>query len=317
MPEAMTDERKKWVKEQLAQLVASNNDSKGEGGQSKVAKMLSISSATISTICNGTYAAKGDDMMLKLEEYFLTKQTAARMHKGASYKPLTISENILKELEYCQLKGKITCITGDAGIGKTMAATRYMEMHPTSTISITGVSGFKSVRMLMEMLCDAIGIEYKGQYATRKRIAEKLHDGMLIICDEAQFFTMAQIEHLRGYMDMMHDNGQTLGIALLGNLKTTDKFDSTSNTALDQLSSRTRRSIHHATEVQRADIEMLFPEVTDSAASVDFLLKTAREKGISLRNTCELYSVAADNGNVSYGCLRAAAKFVAGSLPRK
>ena len=112
---------------------------KTEGlSQAKAALALGMSAAVLSQYRRSIYD-KGDigEVEKKLEEFFRIKEEQAENTKKAEpfrttqgYIPTSISESAYKLIRYCQLEKGIVVIDGDAGIGKTKAAAKYLQDNP-------------------------------------------------------------------------------------------------------------------------------------------------------------------------------------------
>lgn len=59
-----------------------------------------------------------------------------RTKTSAGYIPTTISEEAYKLIRYCQLEKGIVVIDGDAGIGKTKAAAKFLQDNPSTTVYV-------------------------------------------------------------------------------------------------------------------------------------------------------------------------------------
>ncbi len=79
----------------------------------------------------------------KLEEFFRTQEEQeASTEKALPYRPTqdyiptSISEDVYKLIRYCQLEKGMVIIHGDAGIGKTKGAERFVRENPTASVYI-------------------------------------------------------------------------------------------------------------------------------------------------------------------------------------
>ncbi|MFR8426935.1 MAG: hypothetical protein ACLVCH_04320 [Roseburia inulinivorans] len=81
----------------------------------------------------------------KLKEFFQIQEEKTqnaqkaepfRTKTSAGYIPTTISEEAYKLIRYCQLEKGIVVIDGDAGIGKTKAAAKFLQDNPSTTVYV-------------------------------------------------------------------------------------------------------------------------------------------------------------------------------------
>ena len=114
--------------------------------QAKAAPILGISQAALSQYRRSMYD-KGDIEAVenKLKEFFQIQQEKEenaqkaepfRAKASAGYIPTTISEEAYKLIRYCQLEKGIVVIDGDAGIGKTKAAAKFLQDNPSTTVYV-------------------------------------------------------------------------------------------------------------------------------------------------------------------------------------
>ena len=100
------------------------------GSQTKAARALGKSAATLSTYLNDRYNGNLSDFEKFLTETFETKAAAENLKSAQvlnSYKPTSISSEVYETIRLCHLKGGLAIECGDAGIGKTMACKKYAE----------------------------------------------------------------------------------------------------------------------------------------------------------------------------------------------
>ena len=91
-------------------------------------------------------------------------------------------------IRYCQLEKGIVVIDGDAGIGKTKAATKFLRDNPSTTVYVSITPSTSSVRSLLRMIRK--GFEDFGKSENRGSV--HFHQGTFekyrqcLIIDEAQ-----------------------------------------------------------------------------------------------------------------------------------
>lgn len=280
--------------------------------QNELAKATGISATALSQIKTGKYPSDPQGIFDTIANFLSVKDRAKLTYTEIDYAPTSISTKIYDIINVCQVKGGLAVAAGEAGIGKTKAAQKFVKDHPTNSVLITVNSCFTSIKSLLKIIADRIGAP-----AERSRdelwftITKKLSDGMVLIFDEAQHLTLKDIEVLRSFSDYFNDKGQTLGICFIGNLETIARIGS-KKAEFAQIANRTKqRKIYLRSEIRRDDIKKLFPilEAEDKEKEIDFLFQVAQTQQ-ALRGTVNLFSNAYDNENYSYNGLVAMAKFM-------
>ncbi|MGN0574649.1 MAG: AAA family ATPase [Ruminococcus sp.] len=297
--------------QELLQKVEELKKEKGIS-QNEVGKLMGISGTALSQIKNGKYPADPQSIFDAMANYFGVKEKAKLTYSEISYAPTYISSQIYDIISVCQVKGGLAIAAGDAGIGKTKAAQKFVTDNPTNSILITVNSCFTSIKSLLKIIAERIGAS-----AERSRdelwfaITRKLSDGMVLIFDEAQHLTLKDIEVLRSFSDYFNDKGQTLGICFIGNLDTVARIGS-KKAEFAQIANRTKqRKIYLKSQIKREDIKKLFPvlESEQKEKEIDFLFRIAQTPQ-ALRGVVNLFSNAYDNEDYSYNGLVAMAKFM-------
>lgn len=280
--------------------------------QNAVGDLLGISGTTLSQIKNGKYNANPQKIFDALAGYFEVKEHAKLTYSEVEYAPTSISEQIYDIISVCQVKGGLAVACGDAGIGKTKAAQKFVSDNPSNSFLITINPCLNNAKSLLETLADRIGaVQEKSVNKLWISIANKLSDGTVLIFDESQHLTTKTIEILRSFSDYFNEKGQTLGICFIGNLETVTRMGG-KKAEFAQISNRTKqRKIYRNTEIQRDDICKLFPilKSENMNAEINYLLRIARTPQ-ALRGAINLFSNAYDNENYTYAGLVAMAKFM-------
>ncbi len=304
----MTDQER-IAREWLEQMIVRGNNERGEGGLSAASKMLGISSGVLSQLRNNKYPGNSDNKWEQIYAHAIAKQEAAATYKMGGYAPTSVSEKILSYMRYCHVRGGVMAITGDAGIGKTMAIRQYQKQYPDNVVVITMRNGYRSIKTGLMMLAKAMGIKEKGKniYTLDEDISARLRDNMLIIIDEAQHCSLKMIDHLRSFPDEFDGTGKTLGMVFLGNKTTADKFGGSQDSELGQISSRAIVNMSYGVEdVTIEDMRMLFADLEDEASLE--LMHGLTQGAQGIRGAMRVYEVAMDNQNISYDGLVAAAR---------
>ncbi len=280
--------------------------------QNAVCQLIGVSGTAYSQIRNGKYNANPQKFFDTLAGYFGVKEKARLTYSEVEYAPTSISEQVYVTIALCQKKGGLAVVCGDAGIGKTKAAQKFVADNPSNSFLITINPCLTNTKSLLKTIADRIGAgQEKSNNELWLSIAGKLSDGKVLIFDEAQHLTVKAIEVLRSFSDYFNDKGQTLGICFIGNAETITRMGG-KKAEFAQIANRTKqRKIYRNTEIQRDDICKLFPilEAENMNAEIDFLHRIARTPQ-ALRGAINLFSNAYDNENYTYAGLVAMAKFM-------
>lgn len=281
-----------------------------ETSQAKAAQLTGISASAISTLRKGEYKGSTETVFRKLAEYFGVKEEAELTYSEVEYANTSISGQIYDIIRICHVKGGLAIACGDAGIGKTKAVRKYASDYSTNTVVVTMNPCLTGVKSLLCTLAGRLGADRSHSIPDLwNAIVSKLTDGMVIIFDEAQHMTLKDIEILRSFSDYFTDKGQTLGIVFIGNPETVYKMG-VKKAEFAQIANRTKQiKIYSTSEIQRDDIEKLFPILKGHDKEIDLLWKIAKtHQGI--RGTVNLFSNAYDNENYTYAGLKAMAEFM-------
>lgn len=180
--------------------------------QSKLAREMGYSSTVISQYLAGSYA--GD---VSSVETAITKWIARRRENAQKKHVPVIETNVLKQinraLRLAHDEKDIALIVGDAGSGKTTAATAYVLDNPRTSILIKCYG--MSRRVLTIELAKRLGLETQRVNFDRlvASVTETLRDSeQLIILDEADFLRDDALEFCRR---LINDLGES-GLALIG-----------------------------------------------------------------------------------------------------
>ena len=280
--------------------------------QNEVGKLLGISGTALSQIKNGKYPADPQSIFDAMTNYFGIKEKAKLTYTEVEYASTNVSSKIYDIISVCQIKGGLAIVAGDAGIGKTKAARKFVSDNPSSSILITINPCLTSIKSLLKAIADRIGAsQERSRDELWLAITKKLSDGMVLIFDEAQHLTLKNIEVLRSFSDYFNDLGQTLGICFIGNTETMANIG-TKKAEFAQIANRTKqKKIYTKSEIKRDDIKKLFPllETEKKDAEIDLLYRVTQTPQ-ALRGAINLFSNAYDNEDYSYSGLIAMAKFM-------
>lgn len=270
--------------------------SKELGSQNKASAATGVSAAVISQLRRGTYAGNSQAMLDKLESYFSVKSEAMETYTEVSYANISTSRKVYNTIRSCHIKGGFVIVTGDAGIGKTKAISRYKEDNSDNTVVITVNPCQKSAKAVLKLLALKLNVPFQTSSDDMWfSIADKLHDGMVVIVDEAQLLTYQAIETLRSFADYYDNCGQTLGVALIGNNGIRERIEGKTREVYRQVNNRTwQRPFLQTTDVTLDDIRLLFPILDPDGKEIRFLLKIA-QSAEGIRGTVRLFGNSYDN----------------------
>ncbi|MDE6835194.1 MAG: AAA family ATPase [Ruminococcus sp.] len=302
-----------YTSEQLELLEKVEALKKEKGlSQNAVGQLIGVSGTALSQIRNGKYNANPQKIFDVLSGYFGVKERAELTYTEIEYAPTSVSEQVYVTIVLCQKKGGLAVICGDAGIGKTKAAQKFVTDNPSNSFLITITPCLTNTKSLLKTIADRIGaVQEKSINELWLSIAHKLTDGKVLIFDESQHLTTKNIEILRSFSDYFNDQGQTLGICFIGNLETVTRMGG-KKAEFAQIANRTKqRKIYRNTEIQREDICKLFPilETENMNAEIDYLLRIARTPQ-ALRGAINLFSNAYDNDDITLRGLIGMARYM-------
>ncbi len=188
---------------------------------------------------------------------------------------------------------------GDAGIGKTQACRQYYREHGTNCTYITVNPCIKSSKSVLELIGSKLNVSSGSVSRLWLEISSKLSDGMVIIVDEAQHLTRNAIDTLRSLCDCFDEKGQTLGICFVGNETTVSRLGGKQKAEFAQIRNRTKNTrFYSVKQIKKSDIEMLFPDIREDVAAVEFFT-AYRSKSTGYQRSGQSIPNALDNGNVT------------------
>lgn len=236
------------------------------GSASKASEKIGIGSSIISGLRKGKYQGNDDKIFSKLASYFEIKEAKKELPDvfiPVDYAATTISQMIYQRLRNVHILGGCAVITGDAGIGKTKTIQKYHKDNRNKTIVITASVLNHNVTDILYMLAEELGINDNNKRRIKTALFSKLHDGMMIIVDEAQELTYQAVNALRAIPDYFEAKGETVGLAFVGNPCFYNKFNGKYTSDRVQVSSRfVTEPTYTAEQIQFSDTQMLYPQLT-------------------------------------------------------
>ncbi len=293
------------------------------GSVSKALGNADISESTMSSIRTGTYKGVVDKMFSKISSFLELKDENSKVYKHEGYVPTSISESVYENIRTAHIRGVCIMVTGDAGIGKTEAAMQYRATHPDNSVIITAEEPRTPKTVMLEKLAEELGIDLSGTRSSMyfRKILSELHDGTVIIVDEAQNFKFEAIDTLRGFADYFHNkNLGTIGIVCMGNDTFRQQFFGKSGIGKEQVWNRfVERPMYTTKNIRYKDIELLFPELVkkNMQEELDFLCAIAILPQENIRSAVHLYTIvySKHKGNCNTETLKKQAKYMQIRIP--
>lgn len=298
------DERKKLIDRAFEELEKRNLSG------NKANLLFGISGSVLSGLKTGNYKGDQDGKFEILERYFEASDYSAKAPREDGYKPTSISEEVYERIRNCKNKGGMAVACGDAGIGKTQAALKFLHDEPERTIYIAVNPCVMSSGACLKQVARKLNIKSKRNDELWYEIVNAIPDKTVIIFDEAQFLTMRTIEVFRAMMDLKKQEGCTLGVMFIGNRTTSGKIKGDSCADFAQIANRTRFPATFSTkDVKKDDILLLFPQYAGKEREIEFLHRVAKSRE-GIRNTVQLVLEAQNIGRDDYEGLIDMAKFM-------
>lgn len=297
------------LQERLEQFLRDENLS-----QAKAAPILGLSQATLSQYRRSMYD-KGDIEAVesRLKEFFqIRKERTENAQKAepfmtrasAGYIPTAISEEAYKLIRYCQLEKGIVVIDGDAGIGKTRAAAKFLQDNPSTTVYVKATPSTGSTRSLLKMIARTLKLpENQRTEDLSVSIQEKLKEtDKVIIIDEAQNLKFLTLEEIRGWVDEDIFTGKPgIGIVLIGNVEVYNKMLGKQEAIFAQQFNRTKlHGRFRTSDIRKEDVAAFFPVLQEKGmqGEIDYLLSVSHSKW-GIRGMVSVYNNAVNNEDIS------------------
>ena len=263
--------------------------------QNQMASKVNISSAALSSYMNQKYKGSVETVERQLKEFFaIAEESAAAAEKTGgllpreSYIPTSISEDVYQGIRFAQLEHCMVVLHGDAGVGKSKGAQKYLRDHSTSAVGISITPSTGTLTGAIKLLARALRVP-----ECRSKMDQMM----------AQHLKYAALEEIRSLTD---DNPMTgehgVGVVLIGNSEVYSRLQGRQQAQFAQLFSRIRMQRQYTTrKVKREDVEKLFPVLASRGAKkeLDFLLGVCRSPW-GIRGAVNLYSNAASAEDISY-----------------
>ncbi len=277
------------------------------GSANKAAKKMGVSNSTISDIRSCKYRGDVEQFFADTASYFDLKRerVETKLYKGTGYVPTSVSEYIYQVIRGVHIAGECEIITGDTGVGKSRTISKYAADYPENTVVVTPTYADSSVIGVMKLIAAQLGVSGLSRLNDlNAAVLSRLHDGMLIIVDEAQHLKFAAVDHLRSLSDIFTEKEETVGVCFVGNPAFMRHFDEKKIPVTGQVFNRANlRPYIRSSDIKLEDIKLLFPElaVEKKNAEIKFLYAIAQTNGEGIRRAINFYKTAynMDGGTVS------------------
>lgn len=306
----MSKEYKVEIQEKLEKYLEDENLS-----QAKASQIIGISQAVLSQYRRSIYD-KGDILAVEkqLEEFFrINDEKAVNSRKAepfkskasAGYVPTSISEGAYKSIRYCQLEKGIVVIDGDAGIGKTKAAAKFLQDNPSTTVYVKASPSTGSTRSLLKVIAKTLSMpDNMRTEDLSAAIQDKLRQtDKVIIIDEAQNLKFLALEEIRGWVDEDILTGKPgIGIVLIGNVEVYNKMLGKQEAIFAQQFNRMRLHCRYRTlDIIKEDVVKLFPVLLEKGMrkEIDYLYSISHSKW-GIRGMVNVFNNAVNNEDITF-----------------
>lgn len=272
--ELTTEQAIDWMKKYIADTGKT---------QTAVAQELGISGGALSSFLSGTY--KTSHMIVpKVKNLMEINEKKQIVLSDPPYVETTVSRMVENAIKYSHLRGKISVVYGDAGIGKTQAFRHYLKENNLA-IGITISPTYASITGVNELLAEQLGVrERVSRKITAEIIARLRGSGRVIIIDEAQHLTVRALNHIRCLSDEAE-----IGVCLIGNEEVYSKLKGSGKADFAQLFSRIGMrepvSIH---DIKKEDVQKVFRVAELAEDAIDILYQIC-QTNYGLRGAVNVY----------------------------
>jgi DNA transposition AAA+ family ATPase len=280
--------------------------------QAKAAPLIGVSQSVLSQYRRSMYD-KGDigEVEKKIAEFLrireekrehVEKAKAYRQEQG--YIPTSISESVYKLIRYCQLEKGVVVIDGDAGIGKTKAAAKFLQDNPANTVYIKASPSTSTLRSMMKIIARALKLpENQRTDDMSLSIQETLRNtDKIIVIDEAQNLKFSTLEEITRWTDEDMLTGKPgVGIVLIGNVEVYNRMLGRQEAMFAQQFNRSRlHGRYRTTDTLMDDVDKLFPILASQGLKDEakYLYQISRSKW-GIRGMVNVFNNAANNEDIT------------------
>lgn len=268
--------------------------------QAAVAQELGISSGALSSFISGSYKTP-HTIVPKVRNLMEISEKKKISLSDPPFVETSVSKMVKNAIKYSHIRGKISVVYGDAGIGKTQAFRSYLRENNLA-IGITISPTYASITGVNELLAEQLGVRERVARKITNEIVNRLRgSGRVIIIDEAQHLTVRALNHIRCLADEAE-----IGVCLIGNEEVYSKLKGTGKADFAQLFSRIGMrepvSIHNIT---KDDVKRVFQDAELADEAVNILYQIC-QTNYGLRgavnvfvNTAAVFNTEVTAGNIA------------------
>lgn len=221
--------------------------------QTAVGNELGISGGAISAFLSGKYKTP-HTLIPKIQNLISMNAKKQVAPKAPDFASTSISRTVHNAVAYAHLRGVISVVYGDAGVGKTSTVREYVR-NDNLALLITISPTYASITGVNELIAAQLGVRERVSRKLTAEIVDRLKgSGRVLIVDEAQHLTVRALNHLRCLSD---ESG--IGVALVGNEEVYSKLRGSGKADFAQLFSRVgMRKQVQTRDISMKDIENIF-----------------------------------------------------------
>ena len=238
--------------------------------QKEAGRELGVTDGVISGFLAGKYKTP-HTMIPKVQALIQMNKKKAVAPKAPDFAPTSISRVVQNAIAYAHLRGVISVVYGDAGVGKTSTVREYVKNDKLAML-ITISPTFASITGVNELIASQLGVRERVSRKITMEIVDRLKgSGRVLIVDEAQHLTVRALNHLRCLSD---ESG--IGVALVGNEEVYSKLRGSGKADFAQLFSRVgMRKQVQTRDISMSDIESIFGKYELEAPVIKLLAGVA------------------------------------------
>jgi hypothetical protein len=209
--------------------------------QSAAARLLGVSSSTLSQVFSGKYAGSVDRIAEKMVRALDRAERRARAPQRPEFVMTSVAEEVFATLQTAHDEGVMAVVMGPSGTGKTAACLKYAQAEPETILITMRPSGRRgsqgASRPLLARLAAALGVEITYNTSCADAIeatgAALKGTGRLVILDEIDYAAEDVLQAIR----MVHDLAE-VGFVLVATPAFLERLRSRNSSTLNQFLNR-------------------------------------------------------------------------------